>query len=83
MARYFFHVSNGQNLPDESGMSFPGVQEARKEAIRTASDLLRGDGEDFWSGNPDWTMSVMDEAGRPVFTIRIVTDDHGVPVGRL
>jgi hypothetical protein len=50
MARYFFHVSNGQNLPDESGMNFPGAQEARKEAIRTASDLLRGDGEDFWSG---------------------------------
>ena len=31
MERYFFHVSNGQNLPDESGMSFPGVQEARKD----------------------------------------------------
>jgi Domain of unknown function (DUF6894) len=78
MARYFFHVSNGQHLPDGNGMMFPGVSEARQEAMRTASDLLRGDGEDIWN-SPDWTMCVTTEAGSPVFTIRIVMDDHGVP----
>jgi Domain of unknown function (DUF6894) len=44
---------NGQNLPDESGINFAGVKEAREEATRTASDLLRGD--ELWSA-PDWTM---------------------------
>ena len=76
MSRYFFHIQNGQNLPDTSGMIFPGVPEARQEAMRTASDLLRGDGG-VWS-TPDWTMCVMDEADSPVFTIRIVMEDHGL-----
>jgi hypothetical protein len=78
MARYFFHIYNGQaDLPDESGTAFPGVKQAREEAIKTASELLRGDGDEVWSG-PDWSMRVTNEVGLPVFTIRIMMDDHGV-----
>jgi hypothetical protein len=55
------------------GTAFPDVKHAREEAIKTASELLRGDGHEFWNG-PDWTMRVTDEVGLPVFTIRIVMD---------
>lgn len=78
MSRYYFHISNGQHLPDASGMILNGVPEARQEAMRTASDLLRGDGEDVWISR-DWTMCVTNVSGSPVFTIRIVMDDHGLP----
>jgi hypothetical protein len=54
-----------------------GVKEARDEAIRTASELLRGDREDVWSG-PDWSIRVTDETRRPVFTIKILMDHHGI-----
>jgi hypothetical protein len=56
-------------------MILAGVKEAREEATRAASELLRGDGDEFWNG-PDWTMRVTDEAGIPVFTTRILMDDH-------
>ncbi len=75
MPRYFFHIHNGQEIPDESGTVFPGVKEAREEAVKTAGELLRGDGRDFWEG-PDWTMRVTDATGVPVFTIKILMDDH-------
>jgi hypothetical protein len=81
MARYFFHIHNGHDLPDESGTAFPGVTQAREEAIKTASELLRGDGHEFWNG-PDWTMRVTDEVGLPVFTIRILKDDHSIRAER-
>ena len=77
MARYFFHIQNGQDLPDGSGPVLPDVKHAREEAIKTASELLRGDGDDFWNSS-DWTMRVTDEMGLPVFTIRILMDDHEV-----
>jgi Domain of unknown function (DUF6894) len=77
MARYFFHIHNGQDLPDGSGTDLPDAIHAREEAIKTASELLRGDGDDFWN-SPDWTMRVTDERGLPVFTIRILMDDHDV-----
>ena len=75
MTRYFFHIHNGQEIPDESGTVLPGVKEAREEAVKTAGELLRGDGRDFWEG-PDWTMQVTDATGVPVFTIKILMDDH-------
>jgi hypothetical protein len=77
MARFFFHIRNGQDLPDDSGMVLPGIKDAREEAVRTASELLRGDGDDVWNA-PDWSMQVTTEAGQPVFTIRILMDDHGI-----
>jgi hypothetical protein len=67
VSRYFFHITNGQDLPDDTGMIFAGAKEARYEAIQTASQVLRGDRVDFWN-SPEWTMRVTDEAGNPVFT---------------
>ena len=47
MTRYFFPYITVE-IPDESGMVLPGVKEAREEAVKTAGELLRGDGRDFW-----------------------------------
>jgi hypothetical protein len=38
--RFFFHVTDGQELRDETGMVLRRVQEAREEALLTASELL-------------------------------------------
>jgi hypothetical protein len=70
VTRYFFHVGNGQECQDQDGMVLMGPREAREEALLTASELLGGDGE-FWS-LADWAIRVTDEAGKDVFSVRVV-----------
>jgi len=33
MARYFFHVHDGEDRPDDEGVELPGPEEARAEAV--------------------------------------------------
>ncbi len=77
MPRYFFHIHDGQDYPDAEGTELPDLQAARVEAFRTSGELLRGHegSAEFWSGD-DWTMNVMDEGGRPVFTLRFSGTEH-------
>ena len=62
MARFFFHVGNGDELRDDAGMDLNSLKEAREEALLTASELLGGDGP-FWS-LAAWSVRVTDEAGK-------------------
>jgi hypothetical protein len=69
VARFFFHVGNGQELRDDAGMDLNSVKEAREEALLTASELLGGDGP-FWSLHA-WAVRVTDDAGKDVFTVKV------------
>ena len=40
MPRFFFHLKDGITLCDDEGMSFDTVEEARKEAMRTAREIM-------------------------------------------
>jgi hypothetical protein len=75
MARYYFHITDGLEIPDETGTPLNSVEDARQEALKGASELLL-DGTDSWS-DAEWSMRVADEAGAPVFTVRISIDEHG------
>ena len=61
MARFFFHVANGDELRDDGGMDLNSLKEAREEALLTASELLGGDGP-FWR-LPAWAVRVTDDVG--------------------
>ena len=74
MPRYFFHVHDRHDLPEEDGAELPDVQAGRAEAIRAAGEMLRDiDGALTGEG---WTMEVTDEAGRLVFTFRFSAVEH-------
>jgi hypothetical protein len=47
MARFFFHVNNGADVPDETGTVLNGTEEARQEVLLTGSELLRGTQTNF------------------------------------
>ena len=72
MARFFFHIANGDELRDDAGMELNSLKEAREEALLTASELLGGDGS-FWNLTA-WTVRVTDEVGKDVFSVKVVME---------
>lgn len=41
MTMYFFHLRDGdQFIPDETGIDLPDINEARREALQSARDML-------------------------------------------
>jgi hypothetical protein len=74
--RYFFNVRDGKDILDTQGTVLPSVAEARDQAIRSAGEMIRSDGETVWNGS-DWRMDVTDEAGDRLFTLRFSADDYG------
>jgi len=76
MPRYFFHVMDGRAVVDTEGTELAGLDEARTQAIWTAGEMLADHGKSFWKGDA-WQMTVADEAGDTVLTLRFSADDHG------
>ena len=75
MPRYFFHVHDGDDLPDREGVELSDPAAAREQAIATAGEMIRQSGVVLSDGSV-WTMRVVDENGREVFTLRFSADDH-------
>jgi hypothetical protein len=65
--RFYFHVEDGKKIEDHEGTELPDLRSVRVEAVALAGALLR-DHAPSWDGT-DWTMTVTDEAGAPVFKI--------------
>ena len=62
MPRYFFHVRDGTDIPDETGTYLSGDDVARAEAVVLAGEVLKDLGGHFWdSGN--WSLQVVMEDG--------------------
>src|ERR671912_482481 len=80
MPRFFFHVVDGHDMPDNIGTELPDMAAVRQEALSTSGQILRDGGDEFWSGE-DWRMHVVDEAGQEVLTLRFSAtmrpDAHG------
>lgn len=76
MARYYFHLENGQILHDDSGLELHDIAAAQKEALQTSGDLLRSGTsitESLWNGTA-WRMWVTDKPngeGKTFFTLRV------------
>jgi hypothetical protein len=68
MARYFFHLTNGDNLADEVGEEFECVEAAQRHAMAMARELSG-------SRRPDALVrhhiSVVDERGVEVFKVPV------------
>ena len=73
LPRFFFNVSDGADLLDDEGIVLPNVAAARSQAMITAGELLRERGRRFWTG-VDWRMTVRDEAGATVCSLRFMAE---------
>jgi hypothetical protein len=75
MSRYFFHVMDGRALVDMEGTEMASLQAMRVEAIRLAGRLLSDDAEGISDRRP-WQMTVADETGTTVFSLKFEADFH-------
>jgi hypothetical protein len=69
MARYFFNLVDGRDIPDAEGTEFSDMAAVRGAALKMAGELLRDGGKEFWSGH-EWRMHVLDERGNEALTLR-------------
>ena len=76
MPRYFFNVHDRKDLPDEEGIDLPGRNEAHRQAITTAGEMLREMDREFLAGDV-WEMHVTDEAGATVCRLTFSAEDCG------
>jgi hypothetical protein len=70
MPRYFFHVMDGQVTIDGEGTELAGPDEVRREAVRAAGEILANGEASSISDGHSWHMTVADEAGKTVLTLR-------------
>ena len=73
MARYFFHLRDGDTLlPDDGeGREFPNLVAVRLEAIESARDILSEAALSGTAGSLHQQIEVTDESGRTVLTMPI------------
>jgi len=57
MPRFYFHVPDGKAQIDHEGTDLPSLEEAEREAVRTAGEIIR---EGSVIGE-SWTMAIVDE----------------------
>ncbi|NGP18460.1 DUF6894 family protein [Devosia aurantiaca] len=74
MPRYFFHVVNGEFLPDAEGMEIDALDRVKAEAIRVAGEMIRDQGFKLWqTGRYD--MYVVDEQNRTQLKLSFEAED--------
>jgi hypothetical protein len=76
MPRYFFHVIDGRTAMDTVGTQLAGIDEARAQAVVTATELLRRSSDTIWNGCP-WQMTVANAAGDTLLNLRFAARDYG------
>jgi hypothetical protein len=62
MPRYFFHIHDGREYPDNDGTVLDDAVAAHAQAVATAGTMLKEKGEKYWEGT-EWGMTVIDETG--------------------
>jgi hypothetical protein len=72
MPRYFFHIHDGEDLPDTDGTELPDLETARNEAVRVAGHVLTHIGAKFWDQEhgSEWTLDIADEQGTILAKLR-------------
>lgn len=70
VAIYYFQVDDGSGIADDLGMELSSLTDAKCEAVRYAGRLICDHAGKFWHSG-DWAMTVTDEKGLALFTLRL------------
>ena len=73
MPRFFIHTNSPGDgaVPDDEGMEFDSVHDAKCQAVAYARGLLCDAGATFWD-SADFELTATDENGLILFTMRVI-----------
>ena len=74
MARFYFNTADGGRDVDKDGVELKDRTEARKEAVRYAGALMKGDPCLVWDGH-DFRVEVLGEDGGLICTVVVLVVD--------
>ena len=74
MPRYFFHVVDGEFVPDTTGTECETADEVKAVAVRAAGEMIRDQGVQVWKTGR-WYMFVTDEQNRTHLKLAFETED--------
>lgn len=80
--RYYFNIAGAVDEPDQTGIKFATLSDARIEAVRFAAEYLRDRPELVWLGE-EFRVEVCDDSRQTLFTFIAVGVDAPAPDGRL
>jgi hypothetical protein len=76
MPKYFFVVRHGDQTSHHSdGIEFPDIGAVQLEAIKSTGEILRDLNYPIEAGS-EWRMEVVDEARKPLFSLRVIAELH-------
>jgi hypothetical protein len=78
MARYFFNIRNGADIPDTVGSEHPDLASVREEALQATAELIKG----RLLANSDadaWIVQVTDDTGFTVMVLSLSASIHVTP----
>jgi hypothetical protein len=70
LAHYYFHTSTHSRHTDDQGIECATPADARRMAIKTCGELIRGAEDRFWGSRP-WAVTVTDAAGVIMYEIAV------------
>lgn len=74
MARYFFHVINGEFIPDATGLECATSEDVKDHAVRIAGEMLKDLGLQLWQTGY-YDMFVCDEQNRTHLRLSFKAED--------
>lgn len=74
MPRYYFHVVNGEFLPDTEGHECSSDEQVKAEAAEAAGAMIREQGLHLWKTG-SWIMFVCDEQNRTLLKLQFDAED--------
>jgi hypothetical protein len=74
MVRYFFDISDGHFLRDETGTELPDLGAARRIAVDIIAELLKGRGDQFWKGD-EWELHCREAHDTRLFSLTFMGAD--------
>lgn len=77
MSQYFFRISHGRySGASDQGSEFESREAAWSEMTKVCANLLGGISRSL-KQNAEWHMELLDEAKKPIFRIRLVSESLG------